>query len=659
MSRIRTLLSLTLVAALLSLLPTSSEVATAATALATDRMVLERQPTGVGPQYTSIATMKTDGTGLTVVRDVGGAAWRPRLSPDRTEVLYYTGTRWNTETHALWVMNVDGTGTSTLLVPAGGPTGLNWDLHAHAEWSPDGDYLVMSAGSSSAPQIWVSDISNRSSITHTKITNTTNSIPHITPSFSPDQATVVYARCPSASPCRGTDHEIYKVSVFGDSFFDIRMTTDTSTMFDDREPYFSKDGTTISFSRSDSCNGEIWKIPAAGGTPTSVVDDGAANITSTWSDTSTATLYYDRFPGTTHWGIAKVRPNGTGFATISPGTACGHEYPNLTQNSTSASNTGGTGKLPMTRMLTATVRTDGPNAADHADFNIYSQDLLGTNQTRLTTDTSTWPQLSPDRTQILFYKNETGNANVVERNELWIMDWDGSNQQQVIGPDGPADLPANTDWVAQGHVSWSPDGNYLVHLASTQVGTGAPSTLQIWVTDADGTNPVQVSTQTPNIHHLDPSWHPSQAWITYVRCPSACAIGSTNQEIYLMHVFGDQFADVRLTQDSFIDYDPYYAPDGNTVAWLRQTDCDSWGIYSAPSSSTWPVTTATTVINDGGISSKPEWSRDSQWIFFHRLPPGWTSDIWTVQSNGTGRQALGTNAGTAHCGLSSPNQSAS
>lgn len=579
------------------------------------------------------------------------AAWGPRLSPDRQQVLFYTGDEQHADEIQLWRMNVDGSSEPILVVSAGydpDASGIEppWEQHGHAEWSPDGDYLVMSAGSLDTPQLWVWDLAAG---TAGRISTLNPNIAYLTPSWNPDQGSVVYARCPTAATCAGTDREIYLMSAYGDFHQDIRLTTDTATKYNDTEPYLEPTGSTVLFRRMVGCFAQIFKVPVTGGTPTAVVNDAAANVFGKFARDG-STVYYERYPAGTQWKLARVaRTGGTKTDIALASGNCNQEFPNLTHNSPTAVSTDGPGRLPMGRMVVATNRTDGPTGSDHNNHEIYSMNLNGTGQTRLTysTDEVWWPQLSPDRTKILYYK---GDIEDYDRISLWKMNWDGSGQSEIIPEGGP---PGQT-WFSHGHASWSPDGNWIVMLASS---FGLPT--QIWRTDSNGGNVLQLSGYASGallISHIDPSWSTDQAWILYTRCPTASPCGASNFEVYAMSVYGDHIADVRLTNDNFRDHDPYMSPDGAEIAFLRQVSCNRWGIFKIPTGATYPITAATTVYDDGGINSLPAWTRDSSQIYFHRLPSGTKTDIWKVNINGSGKAALST--GSDHCGLSDPDQSA-
>jgi len=266
-----------------------------------------------------------------------------------------------------------------------------------------------------------------------------------------------------------------------------------------------------------------------------------------------------------------------------------------------------------------------------ANYELHTMALDGSAGIQLTNNNtydSWWGRPSPDGARILFCRTPAGVHDTdYSQVSLWCMDSDGTNQVQLraIGTDG---------WTIQGHPEWSPDGQSIC-----TIGT-AGGYLQIFVVDADGTNPRQVTTTA--INKIDCSWSRDGTYLLIITKPAAGA--ASTQEVYRVPAAGGALT--RLTTDALEDYDPYYSPDGSRIAWLTQTNPDLYG----PGLGAWNIRVMDAdgsnvgfITNDLHINSKPEWSPDGSTIYFHRFvygapTPKW--DIYRTPSGGGGALTL-------------------
>lgn len=96
------------------------------------------------------------------------------------------------------------------------------------------------------------------------------------------------------------------------------------------------------------------------------------------------------------------------------------------------------------------------------------------------------------------------------------------------------------------------------------------------------------------------------------------------------------------TDDSLPDFDPYFSPDGASLAWLTRTSNDGpagvWNIRVAHSDGS----DSRRLTDDQNINSKPEWSPDGSWIYFHRLEIGRQRgfSIFRVHPDGSDMQEI-------------------
>ena len=126
-------------------------------------------------------------------------------------------------------------------------------------------------------------------------------------------------------------------------------------------------------------------------------------------------------------------------------------------------------------------------------------DADGANRTNITQNpraSNRTPSWSPDGSKIAY-----AAVRNVDRVDFWnsaldifVMNADGTNPVRLT-----EDAPVN--WLP----SWSPDGKRIVFMRQTH---DDPITADIYVMNADGTDLVNL-TQTPGVGEFDPSWKPT------------------------------------------------------------------------------------------------------------------------------------------------------
>ena len=179
-------------------------------------------------------------------------SWWAQLSPNRKTILFYrtpkgTHDRDYSKT-SLWAMAANGSDRVELR-----PAGLDgWVYQGHAEWSPDGQRLVMFGGSRLNPQVWITNDLGESPkvVTHRGGSN-------IDPSWAPNGRTIAFVGCPG-SVCLPEDQEIYVVADTGGVA--TRITYDS---LQDDDPAFSHNGRELA-----------WLTKVGGGT----LSEGTWNI---------------------------------------------------------------------------------------------------------------------------------------------------------------------------------------------------------------------------------------------------------------------------------------------------------------------------------------------------------------------------------------------
>jgi len=248
--------------------------------------------------------------------------------------------------------------------------------------------------------------------------------------------------------------------------------------------------------------------------------------------------------------------------------------------------------------------------------------------------------------QIYFVSDRSGHK------EIWVMDYDGSNQRQLthqnsislsprISPDGSRlafssvtragweiqmfslDLNRTVSFPHFGggnfSPSWSPDGTRLA-LSSSRNGHS-----EIYICDASGNNLRAMTTgKGPDV---SPTWNrKTGAQIAFVSGSSGLP------QVYTMEADGTN--QQRMTDQGYA-VSPNWSPNGQflTLAWTRKYGAGEPGssdIYLMDiASKQWVQLT-----HDGGRNDFPSWSPDGRHIVFQSSRSG-KEEIWMMLADGT------------------------
>jgi len=262
------------------------------------------------------------------------------------------------------------------------------------------------------------------------------------------------------------------------------------------------------------------------------------------------------------------------------------------------------------------------SARNGGNHDVFSMDLDGTNQTRLTTSAAydDEPKWSPDSSKIAFISDRDGNF------EIYTMDANGGAQTRITN--NPA---------ADGFPAWSPDGTKLAFVRGD---LRNPSTFEIYVMNANGSSQTRLTTDGA----IDgvPAWSPDGTKIVFMSGGSS-VFDPNSFEIYAMNAV-DGSNQTRLTNNTIADGQPSYSPDGTKIVFASGDALNPNGIeifvMNADGSNRAQLTS--NAVTDGF----PAWSFDGSSIVFASgsVADETTVELFVMNANGTNPAKLTTNS---------------
>ncbi len=258
---------------------------------------------------------------------------------------------------------------------------------------------------------------------------------------------------------------------------------------------------------------------------------------------------------------------------------------------------------------------------NNGNHDVFSMELDGSNQTRLTTSGAydDQPKWSPDSSKIAFMSGRDGNF------EIYTMNADGSAQTRITN--NPA---------ADGFPAWSPDGTKLAFVRGD---LRNPSTFEIYVMNANGSN----ETRLTNDSAIDgvPAWSPDGTKIVFMSGGSS-VFDPNSFEIYTISADGNNRT--RLTNNTIVDGQPSYSPDGTKILFASGDAMNPNGIeiYVMNADGSNRVQLTSNNVTDGF----PAWSFDGSNIVFASgsVADETTVELFMMNANGTNRAKLTTNS---------------
>ncbi|KAA0233963.1 MAG: Protein TolB [Acidimicrobiales bacterium] len=238
-----------------------------------------------------------------------------------------------------------------------------------------------------------------------------------------------------------------------------------------------------------------------------------------------------------------------------------------------------------------------------------------------------WPRISPDRTHLLYHSLPDGHTDThADRRGLWIADATGEHRTRILEVND-ADPSSGITFTALSHAEWSPDGDQVVFFASQSTDTTA---YDLYILNVF-TGEIRRLTNWSDHGGLaaDPSWAPDGsaiAFIGYDGTDEDCDTPLKCLDLYVIDpgVENDEpvgTAATRLSDDPQFRSDPYFSPDGRSLAWIEYDEgplllpFGSWIATQSFDPDEVSLTGAVEDIEYGRFLSVPRWSEDGQRIF--------------------------------------------
>ncbi len=236
------------------------------------------------------------------------------------------------------------------------------------------------------------------------------------------------------------------------------------------------------------------------------------------------------------------------------------------------------------------------------DYEIFTMEADGSDLQQITTNSADEysPVWSPDGTKIAFSSNLSGDY------EIHVMDPDGSNVVNLTKTPGIDESPA-----------WSPDGT---RIAFTSARGGGLNDLAIWVMNANGTSQTKLTTLAGG--EIFPSWSPDGTQIAFEK-------QGAGFQVYVMDANGSNPVNLTALNGNNSERQPVWSPDGELIAFYGQVGFQNELFTMKPDGSS-----RTNISNDPGNDFQPVFSPDGTKIVFASSRIGSKDDIWVMDASG-------------------------
>jgi Tol biopolymer transport system component len=202
--------------------------------------------------------------------------------------------------------------------------------------------------------------------------------------------------------------------------------------------------------------------------------------------------------------------------------------------------------------------------------------------------------------------------------DIWTMNPDGSNEQNLNAGENPVALDYNP--------SWSADGTKIAFVSERNAPTGA----DIYLMNADGSNETPLALADKSDNQGSPAWSPDGTKLAFATADFV------DPDIHIANVDG---SDRRvLTATAWDDATPNWSPDGTKIA-FRSLRVGYWAIFTIDADDEDDSSVFKVTDNDGPYDQEPNWSPDGSKLVFQN-DAGGPYDLLTINPDGSNQQNL-------------------
>jgi Tol biopolymer transport system component len=260
--------------------------------------------------------------------------------------------------------------------------------------------------------------------------------------------------------------------------------------------------------------------------------------------------------------IWSVNPDGTGAVDLTPGTIGAEQRPSPSADGR--------------HVVFQTFTNEGWYVG--RGWNIFSMNADGSNEVNLTKTEDPVinfePSFSPDGSKIVFMRQRPPDGD----QDIWVIDANGTGAVELT----------NSPGINETEPEFSPDGTKIVYVSADPkpIGTdkygneyGYEFSNDIWVMNANGSSPEQLTETNSIVHNVGPTWSPDSTKIAYstAECPPpeppaeppVCGM-PTASGLHVMNADGTEKTLLLNEGNQIRSGQLSWSPDGTRIAF------DSW-----------------------------------------------------------------------------------